>query len=75
MVEHSHAAEIGTGGVIGAAFGYVAHVYASSMVAAPVWFPYLLQGCVTLIVTCIAIVIGHFLKRWLVRRWPTDAKD
>lgn len=67
---HGHAAEVGTGSIIGVALGYVAKGYALGMAAAPGWFPYLIQGTVTLVVASLTVLITHFLKRWLNHRWP-----
>lgn len=75
MVEHGHTTQLTISGVIGAAVGVAAKGYAAGMIAAPGWFPYLIQGMVTLIVTSLAVVIGHFLKRWLNRNWPSEVKD
>ena len=71
---HGHAAEVGTGSLIGLAIGYVAKGYAFGMLAAPGWFPYVIQGTVTLIVASITVVVTHFLKRWLDGRFPNPAK-
>ena len=70
MVEQGHTVEVGTGSAIGVVIGYAAKAYALGMVAAPGWFPYLIQGAVTLIVASLTVFITHFLKRWLNRRWP-----
>ena len=70
MVGHGHSVEIGAGSAIGVIFGHFAKAYALGMVAAPAWFPFLIQGAVTLIVASLTVFITHFLKRWLNRRWP-----
>jgi len=70
----SHNVEVGTGSVIGLAAGYAAQAYAVGMAAAPGWFPYVIQGTVTLIVASITVIVTHFLKRWLDSRFPNPAK-
>jgi len=69
-----HYGEVSFVSSIGVVSGWVAKLYATAVLTAPPWwFGTLLQALVTIIVGAIAVLITHFLKRWLKRRWPEDS--